>query len=267
MPASNVRRYFRIAFALGLSFALARVAQAQAVAPSGAATVGALAEQLGKFAIVVAFIESAMSAVFNWRVYRAVVNVRAMKTPILWAVGLAIVVTYHYDIFNLIMESVQPGSASSQGSWLTYAVSALMIAGGSAGINTLFLRLGIRSPIADEPTRPPLSMTEAWFSVKITRATAVGPVQIAIEEVAGPPVLPLVGSLQERTLGQRLREAFGADTMRFPNYGGWTMKVGQNYRITAIATVQAASGLEAKSKVIYEGGFAPRAIVDLQMVF
>ncbi len=267
MTSSRICLDSRVALVLCLSFGLAGAAQAQDSAAAGASTLTALAQDLGKFAVVVVFIESAMSAIFNWRVYRAIVNYRSMKTPVLWAVGLAVVATYHYDIFNIIMASVKPVAASSAGSWLTYAVSALMIAGGSSGINTLFLRLGIRSPIAEEPVKPALSMTEAWLSVKVTRTAARGPIQIAIEEVAGGPALPLVGSLQERTLGQRLRDAFGADSMRFPSYGGWTIKAGQSYRITAIATAESANGLVSQSKVIYEGAFAPRAIVDLQFVF
>ena len=266
MTGSSIRFVCRVALVLGLAFSAGSVAQA-AGEVAGAATVTALAEELGKFAIVVVFIESAMSAIFNWRVYRAIVNYRSMKMPVLWAVGLTVVSAYQYDIFNTIMVAATPGSAGTGNTLLTYAVSALMIAGGSSGINTLFLRLGIRSPIADEPVKPALSMTEAWLSVRVTRVTAVGPVQIAIEEVAGAAMTPLVGSLQERTLGERLREAFEADAMRFPSYGGWTMKAGQSYRITASAAVKVANGLETMTKVIYEGGFAPRAIVDLQVVF
>lgn len=266
MAQSGIRFGFRVGLGAGLA-ALGAVAAQAAVGDAAAAVT--VAEELGKFAVVVVFLESAMSAIFNWRVYRAVVNYRSMKTPVLWAVGLAVVSTYNYDIFNTIMVAVAP--AGTGNTWLTYAVSALMIAGGSSGINTLFLRLGIRSPITDEPVKPALSQGEAWLSVTVKRRVAVGPIQIAVEEVAlaTPPV---VGSLQERSFGQRLREAFGSDAMRFPSYGGWTLKAGQGYRVLAIANVAATdatatSVLTSKTVVIYEGAFAPRAIVDLQVVF
>ena len=75
-----------------------------------------LSVELGKFAVVVVVLESALSAVFTWRVYRAVFNHRALKMPIMFAVGLLVVIGFDYDVFAHVMKIVGTTGGSP---WVT----------------------------------------------------------------------------------------------------------------------------------------------------
>ena len=216
-----------------------------------------LTVELGKFAVVVVVLESALSAVFTWRVYRAVFNHRALKMPIMFAVGLLVVIGFDYDVFAHVMKLAGTAGGST---WVTKVISALIVAGGSSGVNTLFQNLGLRSPLPEAPARPVLAQTEAWISVRVNGGAPSDIFQVAIKEVEtnGPQ---LAGSVEVKPFGVRLREAWQSDARRFPNYGGWSVKAGQGYLIQVVD-----SRVEnAEPKTVYQGSFAPRAIIDFQV--
>ncbi len=227
-----------------------------------------LGSTLGALAIVVLVVESGLTTIFQWRVYRMVFNSRAMKTVVMFAVGLTIVLAFNYDVFADLMALTLPDTTPANWSGPVSAVlSALIIAGGSSGVNTLLQRLGFRNPIGAKEKPPELDNTQAWISVRVNRVSAVGPVQIAVKESANASEkLPLAGTVEESKIGQRLKAAFSADAMRFPNYGGRTMTVGKCYEIVAIGEreVSRAEGVKREPLVetVYKGSFAPRAIVD-----
>lgn len=227
-----------------------------------------LAIELGKLAIVVVLVESAMAALFNWRVYRAIFNQRALKTPIMLAVGLLIVWNFNYDVFARAMFEIGalqlPQGATdpdSGGNWLTQLISAMIIAGGSSGINKLFQSLGLRSLLPDEPPRPQLNATEAWISVLVNGAPPGPAFHVAIQELTTASGPQLAGSVEVKGLWRRLGEAIRSHSNRFPNYGGWSLKAGQSYRIEVIDTRVS----DAQPKLVFEGSFAPRAIIDFQV--
>ncbi len=246
-------------------------AAALAAAQGGVPNVGRLGVELVSLAVVVAVVESALTAIFQWRVYRMVFNNRAMKTVVMVAVGLMIVLGFRYDIFARIMAIVTPGSTVE--SWsgkVSAALSALIIAGGSAGVNTLLQRMGIRNPVQPEAERPALRNDEAWISIKVTRRSAVGPISYRIARVGSRcRNAAACGTIEESNFLDRLKEAFIANSMRFPSYGGRTVKVDRAYEISAIGVrnVQrdGATERETFSETIYRGSFAPRAIVDFKV--
>ncbi|MBA1144517.1 hypothetical protein [Mesorhizobium neociceri] len=237
--------------------------------------VGQLGTELAALAVIVLVVESALATIFQWRLYRMLFNNRAVKTLVMVAVGLTVVLGFNYDVFALLIAQVTP-SGTQATSWspkISTVLSALIIAGGSAGVNTLLQRLGIRSPIQAEPERPVLNKDQAWISIRVTRNTAVGPVQIAVRELAddakAPATPALAGTLVERTFWETVREAFMADAMRFPSYGGRTVTSGKTYEILAVGTrlvpVNGVSQKEDFSVPVYTGSFASQAIVDFSV--
>ena len=74
------------------------------------ATIGAL---LGKLLLVLLLLESAMSALFNWRVYRIVLSGRAWKTPIMFGLGLLVVICFHYDFIDTAITGIAGGTSLS----------------------------------------------------------------------------------------------------------------------------------------------------------
>lgn len=247
---------------LALTMALA-LAALPAAAQDGAATsdaLGRVAVELGQFAIVVVVVESALSALFNWRVWRQVFNQRALKTPVMFAAGLLVVLGFGYDIFARILNDVGAG-IEAQGNWGSVLISALIIAGGSSGINTLFRNLGLRQVLPDAPPKPALSQSEAWISVKVNGGVPGDAFHVAIAPSTLATGPELAGSVEVKSFGVRLREAFRSEPQRFPNYGGWSLDAGKPYRIEVIDTRAPA----AKPKLVFEGSFAPRAIIDFQV--
>ena len=227
--------------------------------------IGQLSIELVALAVVVLVIESALTTIFQWRVYRMLFNNRSMKTVVMVAVGLIVVLGFQYDIFAKIIALAIPGTSPETWSGkVSIALSALIIAGGSAGVNTIFQRIGIRSPLADEPQRPMLNDDQAWFSLRVRRSARLGPVKISIRELPEDPQTPLLaGTVEDRNFIDRLKEAFFANSMRFPAYGGRTVKVGKTYEIAASGTrIGPDNAPEDFSEIVYRGGFAPRAIVD-----
>lgn len=238
-------------------------AQAQttpsAATPDAMTLIGAT---LGKLAVVAVVVESALAAIFNWRVYRMVFNNRAMKTPVMFGVGLLIVLGFQYDVFADLMQSAA-GAALGQGPWrfaTSTVMSALIIAGGSSGINELFRRLGLRNPLPEKSDLPVLGEKQAYVSIHVTRLRAVGPIQVYLREIDLPDSNPLAGTVDDSTFGSRLRAAFASDSMRFPNYGGHTLKAFQGYDIGLRFKESAATDVTEQS--CFKGTLAPRAIID-----
>lgn len=264
--------------------------QAQEAAPparpsgSGHDTWDVLSGTLLQLLAVVIVVESALAALFNWRVFRIAFNARALKTPIMFCVGLMLVIVTTYDPMREIIAAGGIPLDAAKG-WslffqvtLTTILSAMIIAGGSEGIFQLLRKLGIRSPETspDEAAAKALKSDQAWVSVRATGVTEPQPIQIGIEELGGTYKAtddslsyffdhvdqpPLVGSIDSRTVWQRVKAAFTADASRFPSYGGRTVSADKPYRITATWI----SEDKPKSVGIFRGKFAPRALIDLSV--
>lgn len=104
----------------------------------------AIAKVLFLFLVLSLVFESAMSAIFDWRVFIRYFEGRGVKTPLLVAIAFLMCVQYDLDIVHdLLVALGETGTgATTAGQFFT----ALLIAGGSGGIFRIFSRLGIRSP-------------------------------------------------------------------------------------------------------------------------
>src|SRR4029453_3729230 len=98
-------------------------------------------------------------------------------------------------------------------------LTALVLAGGSAGVNSLLVALGYRERKTPETVTPKPPPNTAWIAVRIRCQKAVGPVQVFIgmkPNANSPP--PLVGGIAGSSKpGMRY---FLSDPGRFPGYGG-----------------------------------------------
>lgn len=91
--------------------------------------------------------ESAMSVIFDWRLFIRYFEGRGVKTPLIVAVAFLVFLNYELDIVAELLRGFPQisgtiGDTSLPGQLLT----ALLIAGGSSGVFRIFARLGIRSP-------------------------------------------------------------------------------------------------------------------------
>lgn len=87
--------------------------------------------------------ESAMSVIFDWRIFIRHFEGRGVKTPLIVGVAFVVFLNYDLDIVADILQALHVETSKSvPGQFLT----ALLIAGGSSGVFRIFSHLGIRSP-------------------------------------------------------------------------------------------------------------------------
>ena len=184
------------------------------------------------------------------------------------AAGLMVVIAFKFDIFARVM--VNAGGDGQSGA-ISIALSALILAGGSAAVYELLKRLGFRPPVEAIDDKPKPAETQAWISVRIAMKNAVGPVNIHIDKIEDPSaddqkLLALAGVVGVRPFRERLRGVFFADTLRYPTYGGRTVEANAVYRIAATGLTRSESGDDVNvpfEREVYRGRFASRAIIDL----
>jgi hypothetical protein len=234
-----------------------------------------LFNELVALLVVVVLLESAMATIFQWRVYRMLFNARAVKTIFMVVAGWFVVTLFDYDIFARILSLAGVAPAEAVGdtvkirtSGFSAFMSALVLAGGSAGVNHLMRQFGFRSPIVDENAPPPLMEDEAWLSITVVRRAAVGAVEVRLDEIpAAPEELPaLLGVLDDRSALSKVFGMLFASPGRIPSYGGRKVKVGQDYRIAVAGRRKPAGNasgeIEPFEEDVYVGRFASRAVID-----
>ena len=260
-------RNFRLGLviaAISVFTATAGLTEDASAAPASGIDTSALAAELARVLAFVIIIESAMSALFNWRLYRLLFGGHALRTPIMLLVGWLVVTQFNYDIVARLLHLSLPGAAQPVSNWLSMLLSAFVIAGGSNGIFTIFARLGLRNPLSGAEPPPELDQTQAWIAIHLTGQGAKTAVQVALKDLATTTRPPIAGSVARRTLSEKLADAFGLNHHRFPKTGGRMVKAGTDYEITLIWHAK-ADGTRTE-EVLHVAGvyrFAPRAIVDL----
>ena len=93
--------------------------------------------------IISIFYETALSSIFNWRLFQTVLKDKGAKTPVTIAVAFAVFWHYDLDLFTELLKALGYPQESNLGGKI---ITALIIAGGSGGVNGLFERLNIRKP-------------------------------------------------------------------------------------------------------------------------
>lgn len=217
--------------------------------------------------VVAVLLENAFAIIFNWRIFLTYFSLRGVKTPIMIIVSFIIVTLFDLDILAALINAYQapPGNASG---FMSSFVTALILAGGSAGVHNIMSTLGYRDQrtVEEVEKRPPGNA--AWLAVTVTLKTGtVGP---AIVHRGGPmpprgdgtDPLPIAGTVSFRrpsVLALMLR-----NNNRFPQNGGYTLQPNQLYEVW----VTAETDQGAIVKVQAGGGplvLAPGAIVNLSV--
>jgi hypothetical protein len=208
--------------------------------------------------VLATVLESALALLFNWRPFVETFNARAVRPVISFAVSMSFVWWFKLDIVTTLVNAIQQSSIRSDlgGKILT----AMVLAGGSAGINNLMVALGFRQVKTPETAVPKPAPTEGWIAVSIIRKAAVGPVSVCIGTPVGGQI-PLVATIEESTRSPFYRYFF-RDPGRFPGTGGYSVPAG-----SAIAVeVSAATATPGVTKTV---GWGPKiiaagAIINLQ---
>ncbi len=235
-------------------------------APAGDRTGSRDTDVLGTSALILlrlfvlaVVLESAMTVIFQWRPVAASLDPRAARPLATFIVAAVLVLTLDLDIVGALARSyaVHAGTAAAADSWVTVLLTALVLAGGSAGINTMLRSLGYRS-IEPDPVhvRPP--PTEAWIAVR-WRGDAVAnadrlDVLIRKEGDADWSIIGTVATTGGKLLGWLFR-----DRRSFPPSGGFVVPLGVP---TAVAIAR-AGGTPVAAGTWGPRTFVAGALVDI----
>lgn len=129
------------------------------------------------FALAVV-LESGLAVIFNWRPFVQFFDARGAKTVIAVVISLLFVVAFDLDLADSLVKSFFPDSSSPGpiGPFIT----ALVLAGGSSGVNNILVALGFRSAKTAESVTPRPPATKAWVAVSLRRKKAVGPAYVLV---------------------------------------------------------------------------------------
>ncbi len=106
-----------------------------------------LLNTLTKVFIIAVLVEVALSIVFRWRIFLRYLNDKGWKVPISFFVSLIIVTTHKIDLPGEVVYAMDGLSGPIPPTGIGQIISALIIAGGSASVNSVFQRLGWRNPL------------------------------------------------------------------------------------------------------------------------
>jgi hypothetical protein len=180
--------------------------------------------------VLAILVEQGLAVIFNWRPFLLLFDAKGVRTII--AVGFAWIFVDHFDldITSKLANIYYPGSNYSI-SPLGKFITALILAGGSSGVNNLLVALGFRSVKTAEQVTPKPARTEGWVAVTLRRQNAVGPVTALIGNPAngGPPAAGTITGTAPRAAFVRY---FLRDPARFPPSGGFSVPAGERCQIT-----------------------------------
>ena len=107
-------------------------------------------EQIGEILVLLFVIslvfETALTPIFNWRLFARFCEGKGIKTPFTIVAAVALLWNYDIDIFKHIIEAFAEGNAKTASTFLGRAMTGLLVAGGSGAIFNLFAKMGLRNP-------------------------------------------------------------------------------------------------------------------------
>jgi hypothetical protein len=238
--------------------------------------------------VVAVVLELGLAVLFNWRYFLRWFDAAGAKTVITVAVAYWFVTHLNLDVMAKLVNAVWLSSYSSD--FMSRFISALVLAGGSATVNTLMVALGFRSVrTAESIQRKPLP-TDAWLAVMVSRAdknvkradihledvTATNAAAANAAGVAGAAgAAGMAGVAAAPTLLSRLNTLWAPAARRvplirnpgrYPGWGGYPIIPGNVYKLKIQGLD--GNGKDLTNNVMTVGPFTPArgAIIDIQAV-
>lgn len=221
--------------------------------------------------VLAILLESAFALIFNWRLFHEFFVGKAWRTPIMFLGAFAVVRTFDLDLMEQLVRTYNPSAAAAadRDTGLTSVLSAMILAGGSVGVNRIMVALGFRSQIRPDADVPKLNETEAFVSIRVQGSSATTPYRVNMETVDSPPAdtptaLGFVGSLNVR---RRFTELLFPVRGRIPPSGGMRLSTAKAYRVS-VTDLSTGKHYDTAGREIASPAdsqlfrLAPRAIVD-----
>lgn len=220
----------------------------------------ASASTLLKLFVLATLLESAMAIVFNWRPFLILFDGRGMKTPCMLFMALLVVCWFNVNVVQTLAAQYKFPAIAPKDLWFANLLTAMVIAGGSAGVNKLLVTLGYRSVLTAENIKPRPAPTQAWISVTWLKVAANPGVSAVRVEIMTAGVFNVVGQLNRPSNRTPLRYLFFRDFGRFPHSGGWDVAVGVPLSIRLVDV-----GNPANCSEVWSGTLLAGAMVDIEL--
>lgn len=216
-----------------------------------------------KLLVLAAILESALALLFNWRPFIAYFDGRGVKTLVALLASWLLVNQLHIDILSQLLAQYQPKSPPTE-TIFTGLITAMVIAGGSSGVNNILRNLGYRDVIKAETLRDKPPPTQAWLSVSLLKQErSVGVVQVEISQNGGP--YAVAGSIHKTASRLKGLRFFIRDPGRLPSAGGISLTPGVAYSVRL-------AGLDAQGNTVHSqttwstAALSPGALVDIELL-
>ena len=221
--------------------------------------------------VLAVVLESAFALLFNWRLFLEFFVGKAWRTPIMFLGALVVVRAFDLDLMAQLFQVYNPvANAPDRATWFTSVITAMVLAGGSVGVNRVLVALGFRSQLRPEAVEPELEPTEAYVAIRVAGASTKSIYQVNMDVLDSipadaPTTLGFVGGPAD--LRARFVELLFPVRNRIPRSGGLRVSIKKAYRIsvtdlgdgTHYDTLGRPIDDPKKSQVF---AFAPKAIVD-----
>jgi hypothetical protein len=205
--------------------------------------------------ILAILVESGLALLFRWRPYIDNFDRRTVNPIVAFVFSFLFVEAFNLDVTQSLV-NVYSGThypSGTAGSILT----ALIIAGGSAGVRRILEAFGFRAPLAAEEAAPTPPDQQAWIAVSVDREQSVGPIDVHIGK---PGEVALAGTITGTAHRTGFLRYILRDRARFPTTGGYRVEPGE-YEVRVIG--RDANGREIPEPAWGPAKIANRAIVDL----
>jgi hypothetical protein len=210
--------------------------------------------------ILAVLVESGLALLFRWRPFLDYFDSRSVNSLVAFLFSLVLVRLFNLDIASQLIGIYTESKALGVNDWMGWPgslLTAMIIAGGSAGVNRIFQSFGFRPTSAQEKAPPPeLKNDQAWVAVTLVRDKAVGSADVLIKNA-------VAGTISGASPKRRFWRYFIRDKGRFPQTAGYTVTPGSGYEIELQAYDANGAALPRKTWGPYD--IAPRAIIDIEL--
>lgn len=224
--------------------------------------------------VLAVLLENAMEILFNWRVFLTYFSLRGVRTPIMIVFAWIVISLFDIDIVEALMNAYSIDK-SDKSSWATSLITALIIAGGSSGVNNVMHALGFRSDKRVKEIEAQPKKSQAWIAFRQKNESPCRPIPVRIQQLAlseeeektfkkEKELVAIAGSINQ--FRPTLKELLIRNRDRFPPNGGYEVTPGKVYQISV-------EGQDAKGNIWIDKSinkqkyyvFSNRAIVDFEV--
>lgn len=236
------------------------------VEPAAPGFGAAVYEQAGRAVfylfVVAVILESALALLFNWKPFVENLVPRAVRPVIAFFAAILVVNMLGMDVVAALANTLSEPSATKLPVTTTgQVITAMVIAGGSAGVNTMLIALGFRSvrTPATEPKPPP---DKAWLALRALDGRSRGDLFVYLTSPPGG-ANALLGVIKGRSKPASILSWFLSDRGRLPSYGGHTVQPGHDYVIQVRGTDE--NGVPLPPATYGPLQFARGAVIDIDV--